>query len=89
MDNQHEPSITTKGNPMLRTLLTAAALLCVSQTAFAQELTSAQRDACMGDYEKYCKSVVPGGGRIIACLAKESDKLAPACKKVLEAAEKK
>jgi len=33
--------------------------------------------------------VVPGGGRIIACLAKESDKLAPACKKVLEAAEKK
>ena len=66
-----------------------AALLCLSQAAFAQELTSAQRDACMGDYEKYCKSVVPGGGRIIACLAKESDKLTPACKKVLEAAEKK
>jgi hypothetical protein len=81
--------ITTKGKPMLRVILTAAALLCVSQSAFAQELTSAQRDACMGDYEKYCKSVVPGGGRIIACLAKESDKLAPACKKVLEAAEKK
>jgi hypothetical protein len=52
-------------------------------------LTAEQRDACKGDYEKYCKSVVPGGGRIIACLAKESDKLAPACKKVLEAAEKK
>lgn len=73
---------------MLRAILTAAALLCAEQ-AFAQELTSAQRDACMGDYEKYCKSVVPGGGRIIACLAKESSKLAPACKKVLEAAEKK
>src|SRR3954447_13492667 len=74
--------------PMLRAILTAATLLCASQ-AFAQELTSAQRDACMGDYEKYCKSVVPGGGRIIACLAKEGDKLTPACKKVLEAAEKK
>ena len=74
---------------MLRAILTAAALLCVTQTAVAQELTSAQREACMGDYEKYCKSVVPGGGRIIACLAKESDKLTPACKKVLEAAEKK
>jgi hypothetical protein len=52
-------------------------------------MTAAQRDACMGDYEKYCKSVTPGGGRIIACLAKESDKLTPACRKVLEAAEKK
>ena len=74
---------------MLRAILTATALLCVSQTAFAQELTAEQRNACMGDYEKYCKSVVPGGGRIIACLAKESDKLTPACKKVLAAAEKK
>jgi hypothetical protein len=88
MDN-HTIIVSAKGRPMRRTILTAAALLCVSQTAFAQELTSAQRDACMGDYEKYCKSVVPGGGRIIACLAKESDKLTPACKKVLEAAEKK
>jgi len=74
---------------MLRTVLTAAALISISQTAFAQELTAAQRDACMGDYQKYCKSVIPGGGQIIACLAKESDKLTPACKKVLEAAEKK
>lgn len=73
---------------MLRAILTAAALLCAEQ-AFAQELTSAQRDACMDDYERYCKSVMPSGGRIIACLAKESSRLAPACKKVLEAAEKK
>ena len=74
---------------MLRAILmTAAALLCTSQ-AFAQEMTAAQRDACMGDYEKFCKGVAPGGGRIIACLAKESDKITPACKKVLTAAEKK
>ena len=75
---------------MLRATLTAtAALICISQAAVAQDMTAAQRDACMGDYEKYCKSVTPGGGRIIACLAKESDKLTPACRKVLEAAEKK
>jgi len=73
---------------MLRVILTVAAL-CVSQTALAQEMTAEQRSACMGDYEKYCKGVTPGGGRIIACLAKESDKLTPACKKVLTAAEKK
>lgn len=74
---------------MLRTMLITTALLCASQTAFAQEMTAEQRNACMGDYEKFCKSVAPGGGRIIACLAKESDKITPACKKVLSAAEKK
>src|SRR5258708_40202859 len=74
---------------MLRALLTATALLCLSQAALPQELTAEQRDACKGDYEKYCKSVVPGGGRIIACLAKESDQRAPACKNGLETAEHK
>jgi hypothetical protein len=74
---------------MLRIMLTAAALACASQIAYSQELTAAQRDACMGDYEKLCKSVTPGGGRIIACLNKSSDKLTPACKTQLTAAEKK
>ncbi|MDP3694051.1 hypothetical protein [Bradyrhizobium sp.] len=74
---------------MLRMMLMTVALLLSSQSAFAQELTAEQRSACMGDYEKYCKGVTPGGGRIIACLAKESDKITPACKKVLTAAEKK
>jgi hypothetical protein len=74
---------------MLRTILTATAVLCLSQAASAQEMTAEQRSACMGDYAKYCKGVAPGGGRIIACLAKQNDKLAPACKKVLAAAEKK
>jgi Cysteine rich repeat len=88
-DNDIQAIAEKKGPTMLRAILTAATLLCASHAAFAQEMTSAQRDACMGDYEKYCKSVAPGGGRIIACLAKESDKLTPACKKVLAAAEKK
>jgi hypothetical protein len=73
---------------MLRAILIAAAL-CTSGAAFSQELTAEQRSACMGDYEKFCKGTTPGGGRIIACLAKSSDKLTPACKKVLADAEKK
>ncbi|WP_426437832.1 hypothetical protein [Bradyrhizobium genosp. P] len=60
---------------MLRIIL-AAALLGASS-------------ACMGDYQKYCKDVTPGGGRIIACLSKESDRLTPACKKILAESEKK
>ena len=73
----------------MRRMILAAALLCASQPAFAQELTAEQRSACMGDYEKYCKGTTPGGGRIIACLAKSNDKLTPVCKKVLADAEKK
>ena len=73
---------------MIRITLIAA-ILCASASAFAQELTAAQRNACMGDYEKYCKGTVPGGGRIIACLAKSSDKLTEACKNVLTEAQKK
>src|SRR5207248_5402871 len=75
--------------PMLRMILITAAMLCAAPAAFAQELTAAQRDACMGDFENYCKGTVPGGGRIIACLNKSADKLTPACKKVLADAEKK
>src|SRR4026207_2527847 len=83
-----ESKITTQERkpPMLRAILTTAALLCASQTASAQEMTAEQRNACMGDYEKFCKGVAPGGGRIIACLAKESDKIPPACKTALAAA---
>jgi hypothetical protein len=73
---------------MQRTILIAA-LLCASEAAVAQELTAEQRTACKGDYEKYCKGTTPGGGRIIACLSKSSDKLTADCKKVLAAAEKK
>jgi hypothetical protein len=73
---------------MLRMILSAA-ILATSVPAFAQELTAEQCNACMGDYEKYCKGTTPGGGQIIACLAKSSDKLTDACKKVLAAAEKK
>jgi hypothetical protein len=74
---------------MLRAILIVATLLCVSQAAHAQELTAEQRNACMGDYAKYCKGVTPGGGRIIACLSESSGKLTAECKKVLAAAEKK
>ena len=54
---------------MLRAIMIVA-LVCVSEAAFSQELTAEQRSACMGDYQKYCKGTVPGGGRIIACLSK-------------------
>jgi hypothetical protein len=56
-----------------------------STTAVAQNLTAEQRTACKADFEKYCVNVIPGGGRIIACLNKQRATLGDACKKVLDA----
>jgi hypothetical protein len=59
-----------------------------STAALAQTLTAEQRSACQADYNKYCKGTVPGGGRIIACLDAQRDRLSGACRKVLDAQKK-
>ncbi|MBI3699838.1 MAG: hypothetical protein HY242_05255 [Afipia sp.] len=73
---------------MLRVIV-AIGLLAAPASGFAQELTAGQRSACKDDYEKFCNGTMPGGGRIVACLSKASDKLTPECRKVLLEAEKK
>ena len=64
-------------------LIVAAFVIGLAATAHAQNLTAEQRAACQGDYSRYCKGVKPGGGRIIACLNKQGDKVSEACRKVL------
>lgn len=73
---------------MIRICLVAG-MLCLPTLASAQEITAAQRAACKGDYEKFCSNVMPGGGRIVACLSKEGAKLTDACKAALSAAQTK
>jgi hypothetical protein len=73
---------------MLRKSLVAI-ILFISAPAIAQDMTAEQRAACKGDYGKFCKGTAPGGGRIIACLSKQNDKLTDACRKVLAAAQRK
>lgn len=50
--------------------------------------TDEQRAACQADYARFCSDVLPGGGRIIACLTRNYAQLVDACKKVLDAAKK-
>ena len=36
-------------------------------------------EACAADIQAHCADVAAGGGRIVACLAKNADKVKPAC----------
>jgi hypothetical protein len=72
--------------PRLRFVVLAFAL-GFSTAAFAQ-MSPEQRAACQADYDKYYKGAMPGGGRIVACLSKQFDQLAPGCKQVIAAQKK-
>jgi Cysteine rich repeat len=74
---------------MKRIVFLATAIVLVSMNAAsAQDITAAQRAACKGDYDKFCKDTMPGGGRVLACLMKQHDTLSDACKQVVGAQKK-
>jgi hypothetical protein len=57
------------------------------QKALANPEVQAAISACSGDRSKLCASIVPGGGRIIKCLASQADKVSPPCKSAIYAAQ--
>lgn len=67
--------------------LLAALCLGLAGTAFAQQGSEAKaqalKQACAADYKALCSGVQPGGGRIIACLKQNADKLSPTCRQAL------
>jgi hypothetical protein len=46
----------------------------------------AAREACIADINRLCPDVVPGGGRIIRCLAAQRDQMSPGCKTAVQVA---
>ncbi|BAH74560.1 hypothetical protein DMR_10690 [Solidesulfovibrio magneticus RS-1] len=75
----------------LAVAVAVAACLAVAGPAAAQQPASAAgqalKEACKGDYKTLCSGVQPGGGRIVACLKQQADKLSPGCKQALTAAQ--
>jgi hypothetical protein len=57
--------------------------------AAAQSIPPAVEAACNADYKKLCSSVVPGGGRIIACMKAKDSQLSAGCRTALQDEEKK
>jgi hypothetical protein len=51
----------------------------------AMAQTAQQRAACQEDAKKLCQGVAPGGGRVLACLARQKGNLSDPCKAVVEA----
>ena len=69
------------------TNLHAAVLVCLfafSGVAMAQSATPDERGACKNDYKKFCSGIAPGGGRIVACLNKQHEKLSATCRTVID-----
>lgn len=73
---------------MIRLAFAVAVALTTISAASAQDFSAEQRAACKTDYDQFCKGIMPGGGRVLACLAKNNDKLSAACKKVVADAKK-
>jgi len=65
-------------------ILVVAVMFCfVSSLSYAQDVQ--KQGACKADYEKFCKDVKPGQGRIAQCMKQHEGEISLACKEQLEA----
>jgi hypothetical protein len=66
---------------MLRWGVLTLILSVFSTAALGQ--TAAERAACSANVKTFCSGLMPGGGRLLNCLAEHKDKISPACAKVV------
>lgn len=70
----------------MKHLIPALMLVAAATTTASAQDKGAARTACLADFQKYCASVSPGGGRVKKCLADNLEKLTPDCRSVVSAA---
>ena len=63
--------------------------LCKKQLTRIEKAVEEVQNACADDYAIFCSSLLPGQGRIAACLEKSEKILTPKCKKNLGAVKQK
>lgn len=58
-------------------------IICVTLLDEAHAQGAGVRQACRTDYQQFCSGVLPGGGRIAACLKDHTNELSPECRQAL------
>ena len=56
---------------------------CRARHERARARVASIKEECIGDVERLCQDVTPGGGRIARCLKVHKAELSPACKNAL------
>ncbi|MGX9425582.1 MULTISPECIES: hypothetical protein [Bradyrhizobium] len=62
----------------------AISIMLGAGVGYAQDGTSAQRNACKPDVFRLCAEFIPNRDTITACLQRKVSKLSPACRAVFE-----
>ncbi|MGQ0655877.1 MAG: cysteine rich repeat-containing protein, partial [Betaproteobacteria bacterium] len=75
--------IEFNGGTMTRVVF-AALLASAFATAVLAKEGGDPFAACKADYEKFCKSVQPGDGRIVKCMMENKGRVSSGCAAVLE-----
>jgi hypothetical protein len=68
-------------------LIVAVLFWVVPLMAQAEEMH--RTGVCRADFEKFCKDVKPGQGRIVKCMREHENELSPACKDQIAADKEK
>jgi len=68
---------------ILSIALSVTLLFAISAGAEEQSLVETVANGCKAELDTYCKDVLPGEGRVLACLYAYSDKLSGKCEYAL------
>ena len=64
-------------------MIAAASLTALLASSASAQVPASISQACTGDYRKLCANVVPGGGRVIACMKARESEVSEACRAAL------
>ena len=71
----------------MKTVLAVLAMIATASLASAQQIPPELERACRADYQRLCRGIFPGGGRILQCLRDKAAQVSDPCKAALAKAE--